>query len=181
MNLIIAAILKNNNVINKNASIQHDKSRKPLQYLQEKIAEIANRSKISNNLLVKDRLLLSWKKSIYFVSSEALLHSRTKPEMDSVRSKFQRLEKRPEPGDGGVKTQTASSQTVWNCMGKSRSFCNIYAVSSPQRHPPWMTAAILVGQKEHEACLHFSSKTTTHCMLSLFQVRNEVVIIVAMV
>jgi len=74
--------------------LQYDESRKHLQYLQQKMAELEDRIAPGQSESDKDRLLLIQEKEQLLRELRSIApRSRTKPEMDSVRSKIQRLEK----------------------------------------------------------------------------------------
>ena len=74
--------------------LQYDEARKHLQYLQQKMAELEDRIAPGQSESDKDRLLLIQEKEQLLRELRSIApRSRTKPEMESVRTKIQRLEK----------------------------------------------------------------------------------------
>lgn len=74
--------------------LQYDESRKHLQYLQQKMAELEDRIAPGQSESDKDRLLLIQEKEQLLRELRSIApRSRTKVEMESVRTKIQRLEK----------------------------------------------------------------------------------------
>ena len=74
--------------------LQYDEARKQLQYLQQKMAELEDRIAPGQSESDKDRLLLIQEKEQLLRELRSIApRSRTKPEMESVRTKIQRLEK----------------------------------------------------------------------------------------
>lgn len=74
--------------------LQYDEARKNLQYLQQKMAELEDRIAPGQSESDKDRLLLIQEKEQLLRELRSIApRSRSKTEMESVRTKIQRLEK----------------------------------------------------------------------------------------
>ena len=74
--------------------LQYDEARKHLQYLQQKMAELEDRIAPGQSESDKDRLLLIQEKEQLLRELRSIApRSRSKTEMESVRTKIQRLEK----------------------------------------------------------------------------------------
>ena len=73
--------------------LQYDEARKHLQYLQQKMAELEDRIAPGQSESDKDRLLLIQEKEQLLRELRSIApRSRSKPEMETVRTKIQRLE-----------------------------------------------------------------------------------------
>ena len=73
--------------------LQYDEARKHLQYLQQKMAELEDRIAPGQSESDKDRLLLIQEKEQLLRELRSIApRSRSKPEMETVRAKIQRLE-----------------------------------------------------------------------------------------
>jgi protein KIBRA len=74
--------------------LQYDEARKHLQYLQQKMAELEDRIAPGQSESDKDRLLLIQEKEQLLRELRSIApRSRSKTEMETVRTKIQRLEK----------------------------------------------------------------------------------------
>ena len=73
--------------------LQYDEARKHLQYLQQKMAELEDRIAPGQSESDKDRLLLIQEKEQLLRELRSIApRSRSKPEMETVKAKIQRLE-----------------------------------------------------------------------------------------
>ena len=74
--------------------LQYDESRKHLQYLQQQLADLEDKIAPGQSESDKDRLLLIQEKEQLLRELRSIApRSRTKPEMETVKAKIQRLEK----------------------------------------------------------------------------------------